>query len=187
VMVSIGEEISHGSCRSVPGFNIEAVLAKCAYLLEDYGGHKQAAGFSLKNERLEEFEHTLLEVAQRELEGIELKPEIRIDSELDLAHDGEAAFRAVFKLAPFGAGNPPPVFISRNLKVVACDGVGKKQEHLRLRLAAGDRVWEAMAFRAGERRGEVGSRIDIVYNLEIDWWKGVEKLRLLAQDFAPSV
>lgn len=186
VAVSVGPEISTGSCRSIPGFNIAAAITECRHLLADFGGHHQAAGFSLPTEKLLELEQSLGEIAARELDGRDLKPVLEIDGEMDLDGLKAGAFRAVAKLAPFGEGNPLPVFMSRGVKVSTGETMGKNGEHLRLKLDGGGRTWEAVAFGAGPRLAETKEGLDIVYNLEIDWWGGNERFRLMLRDFAPA-
>jgi len=186
VVVSAGQKNSTGSCRSIPGFNIVAALTECRHLLTDFGGHHQAAGFSLLTENLPALEEALDGIAARELAGRDLKPVLEIDGEMDLDGLKADAFRAVAKLAPFGEGNRLPVFLSRGVRVAAGETMGKGGEHLRLKLDGGGRTWEAIAFGAGPRLPETRKGLDIVYTLEIDWWGGVERFRLMLRDFAPA-
>ena len=90
------------------------------------------------------------------------------------------------QLAPFGCANPYPTFISRDVKVVECRSVGNREEHLRLKLREGDVTWDGISFRMGHLIGEVAPRLDIVYNLEVDQWRGGKTLQLNILDFAPA-
>ncbi len=90
------------------------------------------------------------------------------------------------QLAPFGRGNPAPTFLSRGVEVVDCQTMGNNGEHLRLKLKQGGTVWDGVGFRLGSYLAEVSPRLDIVYNLEIDRWRGEERLRLNILDFAPA-
>lgn len=90
------------------------------------------------------------------------------------------------KLAPFGQGNPAPVFLSRRVEVIDCRAMGNGGEHIRLKLKQGGTVWDGVGFGLGDYLSEVSSPIDIVYNLEADRWGGGESLRLNILDVAPN-
>jgi len=186
VVVRIGEKLSSGSCRSIPEFNIALALTQCRHLLTEFGGHSQAAGFTLPTRDLPRLKEELLKLAGEALEGVELVPSLEIDAEVDLSHLNGSAFREMQTLAPFGQGNRMPVLLSRRVDVVNCVTMGNDGGHLRLKLKQGGREWNAVAFGFGDCLSEVSSRLDIVYNLEIDWWGGEGKLRLTILDFAPA-
>lgn len=184
VVVRLGEKLSRGSCRSIPEFNIILALSQCRHLLTEFGGHSQAAGFNLLTRNLPRLKEELLRLAAEALAGVELLPRLKIDAEVDLSRLNGSAFREMQALAPFGQGNPLPVLLSRGVVVLDCVTMGSDGAHLRLKLKQGGKTWEAVAFGFGDYRGEVSSPIDIVYNLEIDWWGGEGRLRLNILDFA---
>jgi len=186
VVVKVGEKLSTGSCRSIPEFNIAQALEHCGSLLTGFGGHSQAAGFTLPTTSLPRLRETLLELAAKSLTGVELKPRLDIDAEVSLSNISGGAFREMQSLAPFGQGNPVPVLLSRGVKVAECTVMGNGASHLRFKLAEGSKSWQGVAFGFGECLGEVSSQLDIVYNLEIDRWGGEGKLRLNILDFAPA-
>lgn len=186
VVVKTGEKLSTGSCRSIPEFNIAQALGQCRALLTEFGGHSQAAGFSLPTRSLPRLREALLELAAKALSGVELKPRLDIDAEVSLSHISGSAFREMQALAPFGQGNPRPVLLSRGVRVADFVAMGNSGGHLRFKLEQGKKSWSGVAFGFGECLSEVSSRVDIVYNLEIDWWGGEGKLRLNILDFAPS-
>jgi single-stranded-DNA-specific exonuclease len=95
-------------------------------------------------------------------------------------------FKQIQRLAPFGAGNPLPAFVSRHVEVVDLRHIGSHNEHLSLKLKQEGLVWDAIGFRFGSRVQETTAFLDIAYNLTIDRWNGAEKLRLKLLDFAPS-
>ncbi|MFH0941944.1 MAG: single-stranded-DNA-specific exonuclease RecJ [Chloroflexota bacterium] len=186
VVVKVGEKLSSGSCRSIPEFNIVQALGQCRSLLTEFGGHSQAAGFTLPTRSLPRFQEMLLELAAKALTGVELRPRLDIDAEVSLSHISGGAFREMQALAPFGQGNPLPTLLSRDVKVLDCVTMGSDGGHLRLKLEQGNKSWTGVAFGFGDCLGEVSSRLDIVYNLEMDWWGGEGKLRLNILDFAPA-
>ncbi len=186
IVIRTGEKISSGSCRSIPQFNIIQALNQCSSLLSQFGGHSQAAGFTLPTKNLARLEHNLSQLATTELAGADLRPQLDIDAEVTLPDLSGDTFKTIQQLAPFGRGNPAPTFLSRRAEVVDCRTMGNSREHLRLKLKQGSTVWDGVAFRLGDFLAEVSPHLDIVYNLEIDRWGGKEKLRLNILDFAPS-
>jgi len=186
IVVRIGKQISSGSCRSIPEFNIILALNQCSHLLSQFGGHPQAAGFTLLTRNLAQLQQTLLQLATTQLAGVDLRPRLDIDAEFTLPDLGGDIFQTIQQLAPFGRGNPIPTFLSRRVEVIDCYTMGSEGEHLRLKLKQGNTVWDGVAFRLGNYLAEVSSPLDIVYNLEIDRWGGEERLRLNILDFAPA-
>lgn len=187
VVVRRGEFWSTGSCRSIPEFNIVNALRQNHSLLSHYGGHAQAAGFTLPTRNLGQLKRNLLESAAVELSGVELRPHIDIDMRVGLADiGGRKTYDLMQKLAPFGEGNPAPVFLSCGVSVLDCRTMGNNGEHLRLKLKQGNTVWNGVAFGLGNYIGEIVSDIDVVYNLEIDRWNGNENLRLNILDFGKT-
>ncbi len=183
LVIRTGDQISSGSARSIPEFNIILALDKFRHLLTRYGGHSQAAGFSLLTRNLAHLENALLQLATIELAGVELQPRLDIDAEVKLSQLGGNTFSLLQKLAPFGTGNPLPTFLSRGVKTVDCRTMGNGGAHLRLKLKQDGVVWNAVSFGLGECLPEITPTLDVVYNLEIDRWNGQESLRLNVVDF----
>ena len=186
IVIRIGEQVSSGSCRSIPEFNIILALNQCSRLLAQFGGHSQAAGFILPTKNLARLKQYLSQLATTQLAGIDLRPHLDIEAEVTLPELGGNTFQTIQQLAPFGQGNPVPTFLSRSVEVFDCRTMGGNGEHLRLRLRQGGIVWEGVGFRLGNYLAEVSSPLDIVYNLEVDRWGGEERLRLNILDFAPT-
>ena len=186
VVIKTGEKVSIGSCRSIPEFNIIAALKESQHLLSQFGGHSQAAGFTLPTQNLPRFEETLLDLATTQLREVDLRPSLDIDAEVTLPGLGGDTFQITQQLAPFGRGNPIPTYLSRRVEVIDCRTMGNGGEHLRLKLRQGDTRWDGVAFRLGNCLADVAPSLDIVYNLEIDRWRGKETLRLNILDFAPT-
>jgi single-stranded-DNA-specific exonuclease len=185
VVIRSGEQISSGSCRSIPEFNIIAALTGCRRLLSHFGGHSQAAGFTLPTRNLPQLERYLSQMAEEQLKGADLRPRLDIDTEASLTDLSRDTFSAVQKLSPFGRGNPAPTFLSRRTEIIDCRTMGNSAQHLRLKVKQGGTVWDGVGFGLGCYLAEISPRLDIVYNLEIDRWQGRENLRLNILDFAP--
>jgi single-stranded-DNA-specific exonuclease len=186
IVIRTAELTSSGSCRSIPEFNIILALNRCRSLLTEFGGHSQAAGFTLPTENLPHLQEALSNLATTELAGVRLQPRLDIDAEVTLPDLNGKTLRAIQQLAPFGQGNPAPAFLSHGVEVVDCSTMGSNGGHLRLKLKQGGRAWDGIAFRLGNHLAEVCSPLDIVYNLEVDRWQGEERLRLNILDFAPT-
>lgn len=186
VVIKTGEKLSSGSCRSIPEFNIIAALKESQDLLSQFGGHSQAAGFTLPTRNLPQFEERLANMAAAQLADVDLRPGLEIDAEAMLSGLGGETFQLTQQLAPFGRGNPVPTYLSRNVNVTDCRTMGNGGEHLRLKITQGGPRWDGVAFRLGSCLADVAPNMDIVYNLEIDRWQGKETLRLNILDFAPS-
>ncbi len=184
IVIKSGEQVSSGSCRSIPEFNVIAALNRCSRLLDQFGGHSQAAGFTLPTKNLARFEESLSQLAAAQLADVDLRPRLDIDAEVALPSLGGETIRAIQQLAPFGQGNPLPAFLSRGVGIADCRTMGSKGEHLRMKLKQGGTLWDGVAFRLGDRLPEVSSPLDIVYNLGVDRWRGEERLRLNILDFS---
>ena len=109
-----------------------------------------------------------------------------IEAEVTLPELGGDTFQIIYQLAPFGEGNPAPIFLRRMVEVVDCRTMGNSHEHLRLKLRQGDTIWNGVGFRLGNYLAEVCSPLDIIYKLEIDRWGGEQRLRLNILDFVPT-
>jgi single-stranded-DNA-specific exonuclease len=185
VVYNRGDEESRASCRSIPEFHVTEALRSCKELFVRYGGHRAAAGFTTLNDNLPAIKERLLAYAERDLAGQELTPEIEIDAELPLASLRGEEIRWLARLAPFGIGNPEPVFLSRNVLVAERRAVGADGRHLRLKLRDGAVIWPAIAFRQDGAGIEEGTRADVVYSLSAD--RGVAGgLELRVQDLRPA-
>ncbi len=186
IVIRTGEQMSGGSCRSIPEFDIISALNQCSHLLTYFGGHSRAAGLSLQTRNLPRLQRELLELATTALAGVDLRPKVDIDAEVALSDLGGDTFSTIQKMAPFGQGNPIPTFLSRRVEVIDCRTMGNGGEHLRMKLKQDDMVWDGVGFGLGNYLSEVTSPLDIVYNLEVDRWGGEERLRLNILDFGPG-
>jgi single-stranded-DNA-specific exonuclease len=198
--VVIAEEggVGKGSGRSVEGFHLYDALARCAHHLTRFGGHRHAAGVTLATASIGAFAEALEAQGREALDPSQLSPRLRIDAEL---HPNEVCLALggqLRRLAPFGAGNPEPVFFCRELAArevrLLPDRKGAGPGHLKLRLGeAGARVSElddrieldAIGFNLGASAVAVGSRLDAAFQLSVDTWNGAERLQLKLKDVKP--
>jgi single-stranded-DNA-specific exonuclease len=189
IVLERGETVSRGSARSTPQFNVIEAISECHDLLLRYGGHKQAAGFSIETAKLPEFAARLQQMGEERLRPEALMPHLDIDVEitLDMLH---SAHQDALKLAPFGSENPAPVFLTRDLELREVKPMGNEGKHARLKLfdAERGRQTEAVVFNEGLRAVELNGTkyINIVYTIEQNDWQGVRSLRPRLLDFRPA-
>ncbi len=176
--------VVRASSRGAPSFHWAQALASCHDLLDRYGGHAQAAGFTCDAIRLPELRERLLAVVHERLPGGPVGPEGYIDAEVALPQLMGTTLQTLRRLEPFGVGNPAPVFLTKDVLVEDVRTMGADGQHLRLRLRSGGATWVAVAFRQPWQPGI--ERADIVYSLDVDHWGGTPRLRLTIHDYAPA-
>jgi single-stranded-DNA-specific exonuclease len=175
-VLSIKGDVAKGSARSVPGFDVHSGLVKCSGLLKAFGGHKQAAGLTLRAADIPAFEEAISEVAA--LEGREIDPALTIDASVRL---GEVSFRLVEELGrlePFGYGNPEPVLGAKGLQVIGPRVVGKG--HLKMRLRHNSTYIDAIGFGMGDLLDTVEDTlaVDAAFTASVNVWEGRRSLQL---------
>lgn len=188
LIIERGERESTGSARSIESFNITKALAECEEFLIRYGGHKTAAGFTLKTAKISLFYQKLEKLARQEI-GEELKPTLLIEAELSLPEINERIFEQIEKFQPFGEANPVPRFSAGKISVVEIRSVGAQQQHLKLKLKSqNNRYFEAIGFGLGEWLPKLlpGDTIDLVYEILVNEWNGQRKLELKIVDLKIS-
>jgi len=186
VILHYGETESHGSCRSIEGFNITEALDQCAELLIRHGGHAQAAGFAVHNENIPILRQRLIDIAAERFASEPPTPILKIDAEVRLHELTEDLFYELRRLEPTGANNPAPLLASRRLKVVHKRTIGKENAHLKLNLADHNCELEAVAFRMGHLDNEIGDYVDAAYRLDVNEWNGVRRLQMVVEDLQPA-
>lgn len=181
------ENESKGSFRSIPQINIIETLGKCSDLLVRFGGHSQAAGATVANDKLEEFYERMNTLISQQLEGEDLSEEILIDSEVQAEDVDFGLVESLEKMRPFGEGNSEPVFLMKNLDVMEKKTVGSGEKHIKLFLAPSDgcpKIFEAISFNGYEKFSFINTndQIDILCNIQKDEWNGNKKIQLTLLD-----
>jgi single-stranded-DNA-specific exonuclease len=185
IVLSVDGDIAHGSCRSIPCFGMLGALERCAHLLTRFGGHRQAAGLALDPRRIRDFRIAVNDVADETLGPDDLMPRLRIDADLGFRGITGGVAAGVAALAPFGAGNPKPVFAARGVEII--DGPRKlKERHLRMALKQDGRIFRAVAWRAAERHdalAEHKASVDVAFSLDQNHYNGETFVELSIADF----
>ncbi|UCH19484.1 MAG: single-stranded-DNA-specific exonuclease RecJ [Deltaproteobacteria bacterium] len=130
VVVSIREDLGKGSARSIPGFDIYEGLSRCSCFLEAFGGHSMAAGLKIKKENIEKFKEIFEALVKNSFGPETIAPELLIDCELQFNDISEQLLDEIEKLRPFGAANPNPVFMARNIAVKSSQVVGENHRRM---------------------------------------------------------
>ena len=175
-----------GSGRSIPGFDLHEALTKCDKYIEKFGGHSMAIGITVKKENFEEFKKEFEEYAKNS--NIDkIIPIIYIDEEITLKDINLKAVQELQLLEPFGEGNKMPLFLYKNLKIDSIRALSEGK-HLKLTLKDDNMVIDAIGFNMGEYTNEflIGDKIDVVGNLEINSFNGIEKVQINLKDIRRS-
>jgi single-stranded-DNA-specific exonuclease len=180
-------DIIGGSVRSVRGFDVYKALEQCTDEMIQFGGHKYAAGLTLKEANLEAFTTKFEEVVTLQMDVKQFSPTIPYDAEIELSTITKQLKSFVDKLEPFGPQNMTPTFVSKNLvttgksRIVGNDGL-----HLKLELTdpKSGVVVPGIAFNLGHFADDIiaGKAIDIAYSIDINHWKGTETIQLMVKD-----
>ena len=184
VFTKSGDKLA-ASARSVKGFDVYNALEECAEFIEQFGGHKYAAGLTLLPENYENFKNKFEDVVSKTIDKALLTPEILIDAEIDLSEITPKFFRIIQQMAPFGPQNMKPVF---KTSCVRDNGYGKKvgadETHLKLNVFQGDnqKTYNAIGFGLGDKMDFVQNDFDIVYSLDENEWNGYKTVQLLLKD-----
>lgn len=181
-----GHEVTRASCRSIPEFHITHALDECADLLDHYGGHAAAAGFTVKNNNAAELIERLNALAKKSLGELDLQPSLQADAEVGLSDMKPELLTEIEKLQPTGYGNPEPMFVARQVKVTRSRPVGRENAHLKLTLTDGNITHDAIAFRQGHWVDNLPTEIDIIFKFELNEFNGNTSLQLNVSDIQTS-
>ena len=184
VFTKSGDKLA-ASARSVKGFDVYNALLECEEFIEQFGGHKYAAGLTLAPENYENFKNKFEEVVEKTIDKKLLTPEIAIDAEIELSEITPKFFRIIQQMAPFGPMNMKPTFTSTCVRDNGYGKkVGKEQTHLKLSVFQGDnkKTYNAIGFNLGDKMEFVQDDFDIAYSVDENEWNGFKSIQLLLKD-----
>lgn len=174
IAISVGDEVSKGSCRSIKELNIIECLREVrayhdAPLLIELGGHAGAAGFSIKTKNITKFQKEITKIINKKLEGFDLKPSIFVDAQMELSGATIKNYKVIKQLEPFGIDNSEPLFLFKNITVSQKKLVGSTGDHLKLKL--NDSI-DAIAFKKGNFDNQIktGEKINFIASLDTNTW-----------------
>jgi single-stranded-DNA-specific exonuclease len=186
LVIALDEAESRGSARSIGAFHITRALDQCHELLVHHGGHAAAAGFTVENDHIDALREKITGIAREQLDDDDLVPSVKVDMPLPINAASWENLALTQGLQPFGVGNPRPTFVGYDVQVRGCRAVGRDGTSLMMKLSDGVAVWDAIAFRQSIRPEQVPARIDMVYTMQTDVWKGRRRMRLVVKDMRPA-
>ena len=187
-MICLQDGKGKGSCRSFGGFNLFAALEQCADLLEDFGGHELAAGFTISEENIDAFRGKIESAVLDRTGGAEMISVLQVDAKINdpelLTQEG---VESLSLLEPFGAGNPKPVFVLSGVTIQSMFEVGGGR-HLKLRLRHQGILFDAIFFSASADQLALGpgDRVDVAFTPQINEFRGVRSVQLQVCDLQPT-
>ncbi len=185
VFTKSGDKLA-ASARSVKGFDVYNALESCTDCIEQFGGHKYAAGLTLLEEQYEAFKEKFEKVVSETIDPQLLTPELNVDMQIEMQQITPKLMRIIKQFAPFGPGNMTPVFMAENVWDTGYGkGVGEGEKHLKLSLTQkGSKPIGAIGFNLGNKIGQVKTkdRFDIAFTLDENEWQGNVSLQLKLKD-----
>jgi len=183
ILICIEDGIGKASGRSIEGFNLIEAIDNCGHLLIKYGGHEQAAGLTIKEDAIPEFRAGINEYADKYLSEEELIPVIKADVKVTKSDISKENILQLDMLSPYGAGNPPPLFIYEGLSINSKKTVGDGK-HLKLVLDDNGTFFDTIGFNFGDICDNLNTSdlVDVVCSLEINVWNSYEKIQLNLKD-----
>jgi single-stranded-DNA-specific exonuclease len=188
VFTKSGDRLA-ASARSVSGFDVYNALEACSEHIEQFGGHKYAAGLTLKEENYNTFKQAFEDVVSNTIDTSLLTPEIKIDLKIDLKDISPKFYRIISQFAPFGPGNMTPIFMTENLKDTGYGKcVGEDEKHLRLTVTqSGKEKLVCIGFGLGDKIDLASNKklFKAVYSIDENEWNGNVSLQLKLRDIKP--
>ena len=179
-----------GSARSVHNFDLYSAILKCSHLCEKFGGHKYAAGLSIKAKNIDEFIDEFEKEVAASITKDQLKPKIYIDVDIDLDDVNPKLFRIIKQFAPFGPKNLSPIFLSTQISENGYSKkIGSDKSHLKLIAKTKQSTLQAIGFGMGNQFEIVKkpNQFDICYSISENEWNGRKNLQLILKDIKKSV
>ena len=184
VFTKSGDKLA-ASARSVRGFDVYDALQKCTEFIDQFGGHKYAAGLTIDPKNYSAFKNKFEEVVKTSIDKKLLTPEITIDSELELSEVTPKFFRILQQMGPFGPGNMKPVFSTSSVRDNGYGkNVGTERNHLKLNILSGadKKTYNAIGFGLGNKINLIENDFDVAYHLVENEWNGITTIQLLLKD-----
>ena len=174
-----------GSARSINGFDIYKALKKCTNLLEQFGGHKYAAGLKLHESKLKLFRSEFEKVSSKNISEKQKIKTLIYDLEISLSDLNFKFFKIIEQMEPFGPNNFKPIFCSRNCVTTSqTRTVGNDNKHLQLFIKSKNKIYKGIAFGRGDLLNKINESkgFDILYSVEKNTWNGNTELQLIIMD-----
>lgn len=187
LMIALEGDQGKGSGRSIPGFHLFNAISSCSGLLIRFGGHAQAAGFSISADNIGHFRKALNDYA-RGVDDDVFVPGMELDATISFTDITDELVGEINKLAPFGHCNPGPMLACRGVRLVSCREIGKNGGHLKLTLKENGAFLDGIGFKLASCAGEIAaaSEVDVAFLPSINHWRGRKSLQLEVKDIRAS-
>lgn len=187
IVISLGEEVSKASARSLPGFNITEFIRSFKADLLEMGGHPLAAGFAVATSQVELVRQKMQAKANQMLESMSLEKTLEIDAVLSLELLSLESKYMIDEFAPFGLANQKPTFVFEGLTLKNYRLLGRSNEHLKLFMSVGDREFEVLAWGKAALLDELalGEQFNLAFVFDANYYQGVDRLQFILKDIKP--
>ena len=187
IILSVVGEDARGSCRSISSLHIKTALDSMAEIFDQYGGHSQAAGFSIKTKKIPELKKRFDDYVRSHLSDEDFLPVLMVDALINPANLTLNDAREFEKFEPFGLGNPKPVLACKNIRAEQAKVIGKDANHLSFIIQDGDKKIRATAWEKGTFATLLKNEsIDFAYEPEINEWQETFSVQCMVNYLAPS-
>ena len=188
VMLTFQNGIGKGSARSIPGFNIFSAFSECSNFLLNFGGHKMAAGLTIKKESLPHFKERLKKIASDQISDEMLNRVLSIEGEISFSDINQKTIDYLQKMAPFGPGNMRPIFVARHRKISGIPRI-VGENHLKFKACQDRVVISAIGWKLSELYEMLISNrpLDMAFVIEENEWNGLKEIQLNIKDIHYSV
>ena len=174
------------SARSIKGLDLYSILDDCKEHIDQFGGHKYAAGLTIKKDNLEKFKTKFEKIVSKTTDKNIFEQELQIETKINLSEITPKFFRILKQFEPFGPGNKSPLFLSENLKLNGKPfEMGKEKEHIKLNLTQDNRLsFSSIGFWFSNKYKEIQNKekFSAVYNIDENFWKDVSSIQLQLKD-----
>ena len=187
ILLSEEEGEYKGSGRSINGFDLHEALMQCSQSIKKFGGHAMAVGITIEKDKIEEFEEVFEKIA-KEKNVDKIIPIINVDAEIKLDEINKEMVDSLKELEPYGEANKMPVFVFKNLKIESIRAL-TNGKNLKLTVKDNKNIVNAIGFNLGElaESYKIGDKVDIVGNLEINSFNGIESIQINIKDIMKSI
>ncbi len=184
VLIAVENGIGRGSARTIGNINIYDILRPFSHFFISFGGHKEAAGFSIEDSQIPEFKKAILAFCHTHIHPNQLEPVLSIDAVLQPDQLSDKVYTELCQLGPFGAGNPQPLFYINSLNVIACKPVGDGS-HIKVVFTdkEGKNVWDGIGFGLAHKLDMLYKEsLEVLFRLEMNYWQNTDRLQLSIVD-----
>ena len=182
ILLCFEENEGKGSGRSIPGFDLHKALMECSKDIKKFGGHSMAIGITIEKDKFESFKNDFEKYAEQ-TNIKEIVPIVNIDAEISLKDLSIDIVKQLELLEPFGEANKMPQFLFKNMKIIAIRAISEGK-HLKLKLKQDNYIIDAIGFNMGELSNlyQIEDRIDVVGNIGVNAFNGMENLQINIKD-----